>query len=161
MKFTYFHSNFKNKADQLINGDQQKIDFLCFIDSVISGKKENYNQKKMKIINNFIYSFFIAKCSKLKLKINFCIFFEKTPRKNPYSTYIQKFYFLDIWKDINAPDKNISKLLYDFEQNFGIENNDLEFDKMITFGEMKNRLFYISEENFNNKEYIIILFLLK
>ena len=92
----------------------------------------------------------------LKLNVNFCIFFEKTPRKNPYSTYIQKFYFLDIWKDINAPDKNISKLLYDFEQNIGIENNDLEFDKMITFGEMKNRLFYISEANFNNNEYYFI-----
>ena len=151
--FRYFHPNFKKKADQLINGDQQKYEFLIFIDSVVSGKKEYYTQEKMKIINNFIYSFFMGKCVKLKLKISFCIFFEKTPRKNPYSTYIQKIYFFDVWKETNAPDKNISKILNDFEQNFIPDNNDLEYDKMITFGEMKNRIFYVSDENFDNKEF--------
>ena len=157
--FRYFHPNFKKKADQLINGDQQKYEFLMFIDSVVSGKKEYYTQEKMKIINNFIYSFFMGKCVKLKLKISFCIFFEKTPRKNPYSTYIQKIYFFDVWKETNAPDKNISKILNDFEQNFIPDNNDLEYDKMITFGEMKNKIFYVSDENFDIKNFITLFLL--
>ena len=43
----------------------------------------------------------------MKLKVNFGIFFEKTPRIIPYSTYIQKFYFFDICKEKDNKEKNI------------------------------------------------------
>ena len=89
IKFIYYHPDFKKKADKIIKEDKEKEEFIIFINSIISGNKEYYTQEKLKIINNFIYSTFIAKHLKLKLKINFCIFFEKTPRVIPHNTYIQ------------------------------------------------------------------------
>ena len=65
----------------------------------MGGKKEYYTKEKLRIINNFIYSKFTAKNQKLKLKVNFCIFFEKTPRVLPYSTYLQKIFFFFFFKE--------------------------------------------------------------
>ena len=140
-KFIYFHPDFFKKSNDLIKEDKKKEEFLSFISSIIGGNKKYYTQERLKIINNFIYSSFIAKEPKLKLKINFCIFFEKTPRKKPYNTYIQKIYFLDLSEDKDSPEKKISKKLNEFEQNFKYRNNDLEYDKMINLGEMKEKLF--------------------
>ena len=156
IKFRYFHPEFKKKADKIIKEDKDKEEFIFFIESIIGGKKEYYTQEKLRIINNFIYSKFTAKNQKLKLKVNFCIFFEKTPRVLPYSTYLQKIFFFDICKEKESSEKSINQLISEFEQNFKYKNCDLEFDKMIYLGEMKEKIFYEVRDmdDYNsNKEY--------
>ena len=157
IKFAYFHPDFIKKVDKIIKEDKEKEEFINFINSIRYGLKECYTQEKMKIVNNFIYSTFIAKHLKLKLKVNFCIFFEKTPRVIPYNTYIQKIFFFDICKEKESSDKSINKLIFEFEQNYKYKNSDLEFDKMIYMGEMKEKIFYDvkdeDESNNSNKYY--------
>ena len=141
MQFRYYHPDFLKKANELIKEDKKKEEFLNFVSNICNGYKNYYTNEKLKIINNFIYSSFSAKEPKLKLKINFCIFFEKTPREIPYNTYIQKIFFFDICKEKDSPEKKLPKKLSDFEQNYRLNNNDLEFDKMIFLGEMKEKIF--------------------
>ena len=141
IQFRYYHPDFLKKANELIKEDKQKEGFLSFINAIYSGYKNYYANEKLRINNNFIYSSFSAKEPKLKLKINFCLFFEKTPRKIPYNTYIQKIFFFDICKEKDLPEKKLSKKLSEFEQNYRLNNNDLEFDKMIYLGEMKEKIF--------------------
>ena len=140
--FRYFHPQFLNKADSIIKDDKQKESFLLFINRIMGGYKEYFTQEKLYINKNFIYSIFTTKEEKLKIKVTFCIFFEKSARILPYNTYIQKIYFFDICKEKDAPEKNISKFANEFENNFLYGNNDLEFDKMIYLGDMKQKLFY-------------------
>ena len=142
IQFRYFNEDFLRKADELIKEEKQKKEFLELIDSIRWGNKKYYTQEQLKINNNFIYSLFTAKEPKLKIKINFAIFFEKTPRKIPYQTYIQKLIFLDICKEKDSPEKKISKSISEFERTYFSKNNDLEFDKMIYLGEMKGKIFY-------------------
>ena len=157
IKFAYFHPDFIKKVDKIIKEDKEKEEFINFINSIRYGLKGCYTQEKMKIVNNFIYSTFTAKHLKLKLKVNFCIFFEKTPRVIPYNTYIQKIFFFDICKEKESSDKSINKLIFEFEQNYKYKNSDLEFDKMIYMGEMKEKIFYDvkdeDESNNSNKYY--------
>ena len=141
VKFAYFHPDFIRKTDILIKEDNDKAEFINFITSIRYGNKSFYTQEQLKINNNFIYSLFTSKHQKLKLKVNFAVFFEKTPRVKPYSTYIQKLYFFDVCKEKDAPEKKIIRLSKEFEQNFKY-NNDLEFDKMICLGDLKEKLFY-------------------
>ena len=156
VQFVYFHQNFKRKADLYMIEDKQKEMFLNYISDVRSHSANIYIQEKLKIYNNFIYCLFTSANKELKIKISFCFFFEKTPRKIPYSTYIEKIYYFDIWKEKDAPDKNINKIIQDFERNFGLKNNDLEYDKMISLGEDKNKLLYLSQ--YYNGEPIYVFF---
>ena len=156
VQFVYFHQNFKRKADLYMIEDKQKEMFLNYISNIRSHSANIYLQEKLKIYNNFIYCLFTSANKELKIKISFCFFFEKTPRKIPYSTYIEKIYYFDIWKEKDAPDKNINKIIQDFERNFGLKNNDLEYDKMISLGEDKNKLLYLSQ--YYNGEPIYIFF---
>ena len=109
IQFRYYHPDFLKKANELIKEDKKKEEFLNFISAICGGYKKYYANEKLKIIHNFIYSSFSAKEPKLKLKINFCLFFEKTPRKTPYNTYIQKIFFFDICKEKDSPEKKIIK----------------------------------------------------
>ena len=149
---------FGSEAKNLIIEIEDKIHFLGLIGAICHGKKIYFKDEKIRCYKGFIYSLFVGKYTikdGKNLRINFGIFFEKTPRKIPFSTYIQKIYFFDFSFDVStsAP-KNYGKILYNFEQNFGEKNNDLEYDKMIFLGDKKERLFYYKKDDpTNNDEY--------
>ena len=142
VQLIYFHPEFLKKLDNLIREEDQKNEFISFISKIDGGYKPYYSKEKCTISNNFIYSLFEAREKKLKLKIYFCIFFEKSPRKIPYGTYIQKMYYFDICTEKDSLGKNLNNKISQFERNFAKINNDLEFDKMIYLGEMKEKIFY-------------------
>ena len=148
----HFDNNFKTKASKLIKEDKQKIFLLNFIGSITAGKKELFTEEKFKCYKGFVYSLFVAKLSNIegKLRINFGIFFEKTPRVKPFSTYIEKIIFFDLSEDLHSKDpKEYDKIIYNFEQKYAESNNDLEYDKMIFLGDKTERLFYNYENNYN------------
>ena len=156
--YIYFDETFKREAKILIKEDQQKEFLLNFIANIYSSsidKKYYYTDEKFKCYNGFLYSLFNAKETTndgQKLRINFGIFFEKTPRKKPYSTYIEKLIFFSLSDkiDMNST-KDYDKIIYNFEQKFANKNNDLEYDKMIFLGDKKERLFYIEQKNCDKK----------
>ena len=154
VKYILFDDNFREKAKRLIKEDNQKGFLLDVLKRITTGQKRYFMNEKFVCYKDFFYSLFVAKEAKPegKLRINFGIFFEKTPRIKPFSTYILKIIFFDFGEDlkINFP-KNYEKIIYHFERNFGENNNDLEYDKMIFLGENKEKLFYYSEDN--SKDY--------
>ena len=154
INFIYFDENFKSKAKNLIKEDEQKKSLLSLIESIDCGNKSLYNNEKFKCCDGFLYSLFIAKNE--LLKVNFGIFFEKTPRQKPYSTYIEKLIFFDLTYDLKSStfSETNNKILYNFEQKFGKNNDDLEFDKMIILGEKKERLFYYMVDEDPNKYFL-------
>ena len=154
--YIYFDKNFKEKAKQHIVEDNQKEFLINCINTLCCGEKLYYSNEKFKSYNGFVYSLFVSNYKSTNndsqnLRINFGIFFEKTPRVKPYSTYVEKIIFFDFSNEINmkAP-KNYEKIIYNFEQRFALKNNDLEFDKMIFFGDKKERLFYKRQEEYTN-----------
>ena len=156
IKFLLFDSNFREKAKKLIKGDKQKAFFLDILRSIAGGGKKYFQNEKFVKYNDFFYSLFVAKVQNPegKIRINFGIFFEKTPRIKPFRTYIQKIIFFDFSDDlkINIP-KNYDKIIYNFEQEYGNKNNDLEYDKMIILGENKEKLFYNLKEEDHDPNY--------
>ena len=149
--YIYFDENFKSKAKKLIKTDKQKILLINCINSITSGKKECYMEEQFKCCKGFIYSLFESNIilNEGKLRFNFGIFFEKTPRKNPYETYMEKLIFFD-YREWNEPKmKNYDRIIYNFQQKYAQKNNDLEYDKMILLGDKKGRLFYNNKEEEN------------
>ena len=153
-KVLYFHfdENFKSKASKLIIQDEQKMLLLHCISSITNGTKEYFAGEIFKCYKGFVYSLFEAKVSSPhgKLKINFGIFFEKTPRKKPYSTYMEKMIFFDFREINDKKVQNYDRILYKFEQKYAEKNNDLEYDKMILLGDKTGRLFYDNKDYQNN-----------
>jgi len=159
MIYIYFDKSFKEKAKQYIIEDSQKEFLIYCIDTLCSGQKSYYSNEHFKSYNGFVYSLFVSTCSSAKnesqkLRFIFGIFFEKTPRIKPYSTYVEKIIFFDFSNEINLKvPKNYEKIIYNFEQKFASKNNDLEFDKMMLFGDIKERLFYKRKEEDTSKYY--------
>ena len=154
--FIYIDDNFKNKANNLIKDDEQKESLLSLMNSIGNQDKKFYINEKFKNYEGFLYSLFVAKND--YIRINFGIFFEKTPRIKPFSTYIEKIIFFDLSCDLKTlvPD-NYNGILYNFEQKFG-KNNDLEYDKMIFLGEKEKRLFYSLGEGEDFDYYLLFPF---
>ena len=151
ISYYYFDDNFIKKAKKIIKGDQKKGFLLEMVKNILSQQKEEYFQnEKFVCCKNFLYSLFVTKkkTNAGQLRINYGIFFEKTPRIKPFSTYIEKFIFFDLSEELNtsAPD-NFNKIIYNFEQKYAEKNNDLEYDKMIFLGDKNRRLLYKEEDS--------------
>ena len=146
ISYYYFDDNFIKKAKKIIKGDNKKLFLLNMIRNILyQQKEEHFQNEKFVCYKNFLYSLFVTrqKTNTGQLRINYGIFFEKTPRVKPFSTYIEKFIFFDLSEELNtsAPD-NFNKIIYNFEQKYAEKNNDLEYDKMILLGDKNRRLLY-------------------
>ena len=156
----YFHQNFKDNAKKIAIKDEQKIKLLDLINKILFGNNDLFTNEQFHCKNKFLYSLFIYKEKSEKPKqenwrINFGVFFEKTKRIIPYSTYIEKIIFLEVSNDItvNYVENYFDKVIYSFENEFMLNNCDLEYDKMILIKNQKGKLFndpiYLDENNYH------------